>query len=60
VRDLLVRVNNAWKRRHELGFRDEEYDYGYESEDDLRTPIAPRRIVEEDEDEEDVKPVVRW
>lgn len=61
VRDLLVRVNNAWKRRHELGFRDEEYDCGYESEDDLRTPIAPRRIVEEeDEDEEDVKPVVRW
>lgn len=55
IQDLLVAVNNAWKRRQALGYPDEEY----ESEDDLRTPIAPRRIVE-DEEEEDVKPVIRW
>ena len=55
IQDLLLTVNNAWKRRQAFEYADDRWD----DEDDLRTPIAPRRIVEEDE-EEDIKPVIRW
>ena len=59
VRDLMVLVNDAWRRRDLMGIN--KYEDEDEDEDDLRTPIAPSRMVQDDQDEEeDVKPVIRW